>query len=114
MLNTQSLSLSSQCSPEIAQLGLDHVIDCLLRLAQIITHVVANFFTRNALPQVTSRVAGPRCAPRAQASGTEPGPLCAQGRAAKHGRHWASARRTATDQESRTDADGETDERGGQ
>ena len=58
-LDPQSLTLSPQGTSEIAQLGLDHVIDRLLCLAEIIPHVIANLVARNLLPQIAPRVARP-------------------------------------------------------
>ena len=84
MLNPQTLALSSQRSPEIAQLGLDNVIDCLMRLAQVVTHVLANLVARDALPQLAASVARPRRTARAEPGSAAPCPHRAQSGATQH------------------------------
>ena len=87
MLNPQALALSSQRSAEIAQLGLDNVIDCLLRLAQVITHVVTNLVARDAIPELAASVASPRRAARAKFGSIPACPHRAQSGSAQHRRN---------------------------
>src|SRR3954471_21372449 len=85
-LDPQPLALSSQGTTEIAQLGLDHVINRFLRLAEVVPHVIANLVARNALPQIAAGVACPRGTARTQSSRAHAGPLRALGGVAQHRR----------------------------
>src|SRR3954466_7143630 len=110
-LDPQPLPLSPQGTTEIAQLGLDHVIDRLLRLAEVVLHVIANLVARNALPQIAARVACPRGAASTDSSRPHARPLCALGGAAQHRRKRPASGWAATHQQRRPHTDRDTDQR---
>src|SRR4051812_6012995 len=110
-LDPQPLPLSPQGTTEIAQLGLDHVIDRLLRLAEVVPHVIANLVARNALPQLAAGVPSPWGAARAKWGRAHARPLRALGGAAQHWRERPASSRAATHQQRRPNADRAADPR---
>src|SRR5690348_16882982 len=63
-LDAESLPLSTQGATQVVQLLLDHIIDGLLRLSQVVADVIANLVSWYPFPQLGPRVACPRRAPR--------------------------------------------------
>jgi hypothetical protein len=91
-LDAESLTLTTECLPEIAQLVFDHIGNCLTRRIQRVSDLAAHRVDRHAIPKLATTLRCPACAATSALAGPTRGITGHPG----DWRNWTSPARTAS------------------